>query len=143
MTPLDFTQPPRNVLLIVTRRIGDVLLATPVVRSLKRSWPGTKIDLLVFEGTEGFVAASREVNRVLTVPERPTVMQHLKLAARIARRYDLALSLVPGDRPTLYAFVAGTKRAGLLVPARKERWKQRLLDAWIPFDNDDTHTVRM
>jgi heptosyltransferase-3 len=141
--PLDFTQPPRNVLLIVTRRIGDVLLATPVVRSLRRSWPGTKIDLLVFEGTDGFVAASREVNRVLTVPERPTVVQHLKLAARIARRYDLALSLVPGDRPTLYAFVAGRKRAGLLVPARKERWKQRLLDAWIPFDNDDTHTVRM
>jgi heptosyltransferase-3 len=140
---LDFTRPPRNVLLIVTRRIGDVLLATPVVRSLKRSWPGTKIDMLVFKGTEGFVAASREVNRVLTVPERPGLAEHLKLAARIARRYDLALSLVPGDRPTLYAFVAGKKRAGLLVPTRKERWKQRLLDAWIPFDNDDTHTVRM
>ncbi|MDB5863985.1 MAG: putative lipopolysaccharide heptosyltransferase [Betaproteobacteria bacterium] len=140
---LDFTQPPRNVLLIVTRRIGDVLLATPVVRSLKRAWPGTKIDMLVFAGTEGFVAANREVSRVLTVPERPALGRHLKLAARIARRYDLALSLVPGDRPTLYAFVAGKQRAGLLVPTAKERWKQRLLNAWVPFDNDDTHTVRM
>jgi heptosyltransferase-3 len=135
--------PPKRVLVVVTRRIGDVLLATPVLHSLKRAWPKAELDMLVFAGTEGFVVGNRDVHRVLTVPERPRFAQHLKLAARLARRYDLALSLLPGDRPTLYAWLAGRRRAGLLEATPKARWKRRLLDAWVPFDNHDTHTVRM
>jgi heptosyltransferase-3 len=140
---LNLPAPPRSVLVVITRRIGDVLLATPVLGSLKRAWPHAQIDVLVFEGTQGFVTANAHVKRVITVPERPSLGKHLKLAASIVRRYDLALSLVPGDRPTLYAYLAGRRRAGLLVQSHKEGWKRRLLDAWVPFDNDATHTVRM
>ena len=143
-TALSFADaPPERVLVIVTRRIGDVLLATPMLRSLKRAWPHAEIDVLVFAGTEGFVAGNRDVHRVLTVPERPRFREHLGLASRLVRRYDLALSLLPGDRPTLYAWLAGKRRAGLLEPTAKARWKRRLLDAWIAFDDRDTHTVRM
>jgi heptosyltransferase-3 len=137
------TQPPARVLVIVTRRIGDVLLATPVVRSLKTAWPGTQIDMLVFAGTEGFVVANRDLSRVLTVAERPGFFEHARLMLALARKYDLALSLLAGDRATLYAFVAGKRRAGLLLPTRKHRWKRSLLHAWVPFDDTDTHTVRM
>ena len=143
-TALSFADaPPKRVLVVVTRRIGDVLLATPVLHSLKRAWPHAEIDVLVFAGTEGFVVGNRDVHRVLTVPERPRFLEHLGLALRLARRYDLALSLLPGDRPTLYAWLAGKRRAGLLEATPKARWKRRLLDAWIPFDDRDTHTVRM
>ncbi|HEY9447809.1 MAG TPA: LPS core biosynthesis protein, partial [Burkholderiales bacterium] len=135
--------PPREVLVVVTRRIGDVLLATPLVRSLRAAWPDTEIDALVFAGTEGVLAANPDIRRVLTVPERPTLKQHFALLRSVHRRYALALSLVPGDRPTLYAFVAGRRRAGLLVPGKKNAWKQRLLQAWAPFDDLNTHTVRM
>jgi heptosyltransferase-3 len=55
----------------------------------------------------------------------------------------MAISLVPGDRPTLYAFIAGKWRAGLLNDTSKEHWKRRLLHRWVPFDNLNTHTVRM
>jgi heptosyltransferase-3 len=137
------TQPPERVLVVVTRRIGDVLLATPVVRSLKAAWPQTQIDMLVFAGTEGFVVANRDVNRVLTVAERPGFLAHARLVLALARKYDLALSLLAGDRATLYAYVAGKRRAGLLIPTRKHRWKRPLLHAWVPFDDTDTHTVRM
>ena len=135
--------PPDEVLIVVTRRIGDVLLAGPLIRSLRAAWPHTKIDVLVFEGTQGALAANSDVQRVLTVPERPAFGAHLRLLASLFRRYALALSLVPGDRPTLYAYLAGRRRAGLLVPAKKEAWKRRLLHAWVPFDNLNTHTVRM
>lgn len=134
---------PKRVLVIVTRRIGDVLLATPVLRSLKRAWPQAAVDMLVFAGTEGFVTGNHDVHEIITVPERPRRKEHLTLALRLARRYDLALSLLPGDRPTLYAWLAGRRRVGLLEPTRKARWKRHLLDAWVPFDNDETHTVRM
>ena len=133
---------PRSVLIVVTRRIGDVLLATPLIRSLKQAWSQCAVDVLVFSGTEGVIAANRDVRRVLTIAPRPGWRGHLGLAARIARRYDVAFSLVPGDRPTFYAYLAGRWRAGLLVESRKERWKQRLLDRWALFDDLNTHTVR-
>ena len=82
--------------------------------------------------------ARAQVERVMT-ELAPRVLQ----LALLARRYDIALSLVPGDRPTLYAYLAGRWRAGLLLPTRKERWKRRFLDLWVAFDERDTHTVAM
>jgi heptosyltransferase III len=135
--------PPRSVLIVATRRIGDVLLATPLVRSVKRAWPDAAVDALVFAGTEGVLAANPDVRRALTVPERPGTAAHLAFLAGLARRYDVALSTQHGDRATLYAWLAGRWRAGLLNPTTKERWKRALLQRWIPFDDRDTHTVRM
>jgi heptosyltransferase-3 len=135
--------PPDSVLVIVARRIGDVLLATPLIRSVKRSWPGAAIDVLVFEGTQAVLAANPDVRRVLTVSERPSWGAHLLFVLRLLRRYDVALSTQYGDRPTLYAFLAGRWRAGLLMDTRKENWKRMLLHRWAPFDNWNTHTVLM
>ena len=135
--------PPRSVLVVVTRRIGDVLLATPLIRSLKRAWPDIAIDVLVFAGAEGVLAANPDIRSVLTVAERPAAASHVALLLRIARRYDVALSLVPSDRPTLYAWLAGRWRAGLVPMERKHRWKTWLLQRWVAFDNRGTHTVLM
>jgi hypothetical protein len=133
---------PRSVLIIVTRRIGDVLLATPLIRSIKLAWPGTAVDALVFGGTEGVLAANPDLRRILTVPARPTVPWHLGFLARLWRRYDIALSLLVGTRPTLYALAAGRRSIGLQPSGKKEAWKRRLLSRWVPFDNLNTHTVR-
>lgn len=137
------TAVPRRVLVVVTRRIGDVLLATPLIRSLARAWPQARIEALVFAGTQGVLAGNPDLAQVLTVPERPTFAQHARLLAALFRRYDLALSLIPGDRPTLYAYLAGRRRIGLLLDRAKDAWKRRLLHDWVPFDDLDTHTVRM
>lgn len=142
MTPAVVSDP-RSILVVVTRRLGDVLLATPLVRSVKRAWPETALDVLVFEGTQGVIAANPDVRRILTVPERPGWLAHLSFILGLLRRYDVALSVLHGDRPTLYAFLAGHWRAGLLKPTRKEGWKRLLLQRWVPFDDLNTHTVRM
>ena len=135
--------PPKSVLIIVTRRIGDVLLATPLMRSVKRAWPEAALDALVFEGTQGVIEANPDIRRVLTVPQKPGVFAHLAFLFRLARRYDVALSPLHGDRPTLYAFIAGRWRAGLVNDTRRESWKKRLLNRWAPFDNLNTHTALM
>jgi heptosyltransferase-3 len=135
--------PPDTVLVVVTRRIGDVLLTTPLIRTLKQAWPNVLIDVLVFSGTDGVLKANPDVRNVLTIAERPQMLDHLRLLATIARRYDLAVSVVPSDRPTLYAWLAGRRRAGLVVDQPKHRWKKWLLQLWAPFDNLNTHTVLM
>lgn len=134
---------PKSILVICTRRIGDVLLATPAVRALKLACPEASIHMLVFAGTEGVLKANPDLDEVLTIPERPRPLAHLQFLAQLWRRYDLALSLLVGDRPTLYAWIAGRRRGGMVSTARKQRWKSRLLDVRLPFDDLDTHTVRM
>ncbi len=132
-----------SVLVVCTRRIGDVLLATPVIRSLKTARPHLMIDMLVFEGTQDIVSGYADIRRVLTIPERPSAGAHLELLRAIWRRYDVAISVLAGDRPTFHAWVAGRYRVGTLLPDNKSWWKRRLLHEWVPFDNMQTHTVAM
>ena len=134
---------PKSALVICTRRIGDVLLATPIVRSLKHAYPNAAIDMLVFEGTQDIVSANADIRKVWTIAERPAIGSHVALLRRLWRRYDLALSVLAGDRPTFHAWVAGRYRVGTLLPDKKSWWKRRLLNEWVPFDNLDTHTVSM
>ena len=132
-----------SALVVCTRRIGDVLLATPVVRSIKAAYPEAAVDMLVFEGTQDIVAANPDIRRIWTIIEHPPIRTHLTLLRSIRRRYDLAISVLAGDRPTFHAWVAGRYCLGTLLPDRKSWWKRRLLDEWVPFDNLNTHTVAM
>ncbi len=101
------------------------------------------VDMLVFEGTQDVVSAYGDLRRVWTIPERPSTATHLELLRSIRRRYDVALSVLAGDRPTFHAWVAGRYRVGTLLPDSKSWWKRRLLHEWVPFDNLQTHTVAM
>lgn len=132
---------PRRVLVVVTRRIGDVLLATPVIRSLKQAWPRATIDALVFAGSAAALAANPDVTQAHVIAERPTLLQHIAFMVKLFRRYDLAVSLVPGDRPTFYAWAAGRYRIGLLLDTRRESWKRRFLNEWTPYDLAEKHTL--
>ncbi len=132
---------PGHILLVVTLRIGDVLLSTPVIRSLRLAWPQAKIDVLVFEGTEGVLNRNPDIDRVITVPARPGFLRHLRLILGLFRNYDLALTTLLGDRPTLYTWIAGKVRLGMQDGSKKERWKQRLLTHWAIFEHVHCHTV--
>jgi len=134
-------QEPGRILVVVTRRIGDVLLAVPLVRSLKSAWPSARIDMLVFKGTEGVLAGNPDLDEVIAVPASRPAIEALRFARRLWRRYDLAISTSPSDRPTLYAWLAGKSRVGVMPSGAKHAWKRGLLHATVPFDDLDTHTV--
>jgi heptosyltransferase-3 len=130
-----------RILVIALRRLGDVLLTTPLVRSLKRGVPGARVDMLVFRGTEGILAGNPDVDAVTTVATKPTATETRGLIRALWRRYDLAVSTQSGDRPTFLAFVAGRRRAGL-VPADGGGawWKRRALHHQVAAD-PDSHRV--
>ena len=132
---------PRRILVVVPLRIGDVLLATPVMRSLRQAWPSAEIDVLVFRNTEGVLQRNPDIDHVITVAARPGFLRHLYLIIWMFRRYDLAVTTLLGDRPTLYAWIAGKVSVGMQDGSEKERWKQRLLTRWAPFEHVHAHTV--
>ena len=103
-----------RILVVALRRLGDVLLTTPLIRSLKRAWPDGVIDVLVFAGTEGILAGNPDIAEIITMPERPATGESVALMRRVWRRYDLALSTQSGDRPTLFAWAAGRRSVGFV-----------------------------
>ncbi|MEO7622754.1 MAG: glycosyltransferase family 9 protein, partial [Gallionella sp.] len=76
-----------------------------------------------------------------TIPTRPGFWQHLGLVVSLFRSYDLALTTLLGDRPTLYTWIAGKTRVGMQDGSKKEHWKQYLLTRWANFEHVNSHTV--
>jgi heptosyltransferase III len=116
MTSLDLPPDPR-ILVVTLRRLGDVLLATPLIRTVRRGFPRAKLDVLVFRGSERILRGNPDIDDVVTMPERSSAGETLALVRRLWRRYDLVVSTQAGDRPTVFAMVAGRRRVGLVPPA--------------------------
>ena len=134
--------PANTILVITTRQLGDVLLTTPLVRSLRQAYPKAQIDFMVFRGTDGILRGNTDIDNIIQVPERPSRSEHWQLFRDIFRRYDLAISTMIGDRPMLYALLAGRKRiSAASAVGTKGHWKRLLMHRWVTFDDDNTHTV--
>lgn len=138
---LDLPVQPR-ILVITLRRLGDVLLTTPLVRSIRRGFPGACLDMLVFRGSDAILAGNPDIDHVLTMAERPSVGETLSLARALFRRYDLVVSTQAGDRPTFFALLAGLRRVGVVPRAggTGARWKRRVHHIAIA-PEPDTHRV--
>ncbi len=132
---------PKRILVIATRQIGDVLLTTPLLHSLRLAYPEAVIDVLTYQNTDGMLVGNPDLNRVLCVAEHPNIAEYWQLLGQILRRYDLAVSTLAGDRPLLYALLAAPRRIGS-VPCARDGWKRRILDAWFERDDADIHTIQ-
>ncbi len=132
-TAKPFGLPPRpRVLVVALRRLGDVLLATPLIASIRRAYPQARIDALVFADTAGMLAGNRDLDRVVTMPQARGTMASLALALRLFKRYHLAVSTQSGDRPTFFALLAGRRHVGPIDGGRRGALRQMALSRAVP-----------
>ncbi|MDM8558606.1 glycosyltransferase family 9 protein [Candidatus Parabeggiatoa sp. HSG14] len=131
-----------KILLIATRQIGDVLLATPLLRSLRQAYPDAVIDVLVYKNKGGILEGNPDCNTLISVAEHPNFNEYKTLLKQIFQSYDLAVSTLPGDRPLIYALLAAPKRISIVPPKRwQDMWKRFIVQGWTELDNQKTHTV--
>jgi len=134
--------PAQKILVIVTRQFGDVLLTTPLLHSLRCAYPQSVIDVLVFEGKEAILEGNSDINHIITIPERPRLLETTRLFWQICRRYNLSISTLSGDKPLFYALCAGSKRVSVVPPPRlQDSWKRFISIAWTELDDENTHTI--
>ena len=119
-----------NILVITLTNIGDVILTTPVIASLKRAYPSARLTLVVgqraaelFEDEPGFDSVIRYDKRI-SLREKWSLVQRLR-----AKRFSLVVDL----RRTLYPFLLGHWNGHLLAlfkrspgPHRVDRHLARL-----------------
>lgn len=124
------------------RYLGDVLLTTPLVHSLRQAYPDAQLDVLVFRNTASMLEGNPDVNRIITTPNRPKFLDYRQLFWQIFRQYDLAIATQSGDRPFLYTLLAAPLRVAVVPPKNTTGWWKRFfVRHWTEFDDDNTHTV--
>ncbi len=132
---------PNKILVIAMRYLGDVLLITPLLHSIRKAYPDAQLDVLVYRNSAAMLEGNPDINRVITTPNRPALSDYCQLLPQLFRRYDLAVATQTGDRPFLYTLLAAPIRIAVVPPKNRTGWWKRLfLRRWTEFD-DDTHTV--
>uniref|UniRef100_UPI000B35B243 glycosyltransferase family 9 protein n=1 Tax=Crenothrix polyspora TaxID=360316 RepID=UPI000B35B243 len=133
---------PKRILVVVMRYLGDVLLATPLLRSLRIAYPDAQLDVLVYDNTAAILEGNNDVDNIIVTPLRIGYRQYVVLLKRLFRRYDLAVVTQTGDRPFLYGLLAASFSIAVVPPKGMTGWWKRFfLQRWTEFDNEQTHTV--
>jgi len=132
---------PKKILVIATRRIGDVLLTTPLIRSLKQAYPDSQIDVVVYRKTASILSGNSDCGQLLEVEESSGFSKTWDFLKSIFRKYDIAISTQGGDRAYLMLLAASSKRYGLIGDSLKKSWWKRLSSKFVLLDNLNTHTV--
>jgi heptosyltransferase-2 len=102
-----------RILIIQTAFLGDVILSTSVVNSIKAQYPEAQVDLLVKKGNEGLVLGHPNLNRVLIFDKSRKWRDILRLVrANRATRYDFIINLHRFASSGLIAVLSQTKTIG-------------------------------
>ncbi|NDU85721.1 MAG: glycosyltransferase family 9 protein [Ferrovum sp.] len=134
--------PEDRFLVICTLRIGDILLTTPLIHSLRQASPRSHIAVLVLSGMGGILQGNPDINEVIETPHRAPLSVRWKEWRSLWRRFTHALTPVSSDRARLYAFIAARRRIGFFN-AHTSWLSRKLLTDPLLFDDESLHTVTL
>ena len=112
-----------KILLVRLRLIGDVVFTTPLIRALRRKYPGAHLTYVVEPLAAPVVLGNPHLNDVIVIPKRSGIGRlhdDLSAVSRLRRhRFDLAIDLHGGPRGAWLTWASGArKRIGYRTPGR-------------------------
>jgi lipopolysaccharide heptosyltransferase II len=114
-----------KILLLRLRLIGDVMFTTPVIRAVKRAYPGAHVAYVVEPAAEPLVVNNPSIDEVIVAHRgrgMRRVLDDIRLARRLRREgFDLAIDMHGGPRSAWLTWASGAReRVGYDIPGR--RW---------------------
>jgi len=111
----------KNILVIKLRYVGDVLLATPVLRALRERFPESRLSMLVNRGTEDILKWNPDLDRIPVV-ERASLAEQVRFVKELRQSgFDCVIDLTDGDRS---AILTRLSRSPVRIGFNEEhRWR--------------------
>lgn len=104
----------QRILIVRTDRIGDVVLSTPVIRSLREAFPDAHLAMMVRPGNRELVEGHPDLDAVILYDKQGREkgwLGNFRFAAALrAHRFDTALILHSTNRVILVTWLAGIRR---------------------------------
>lgn len=123
-----------SILVIRMSSLGDIILTAPVLRNLRRRWPGARITLLVKPQFAAAAAKSPFISDILAFDGLASALKAIK-----KERYDILLDLHDNLRSRLLSALSGVK---LKARYRKDSLARRLfVNFRIPNPALEKHTL--
>ena len=95
MSRVPSSSKPSSILLVRLSSLGDVVLATPLARALRRTFPEARIDVAVAAEFADVWKDNPHINEVLTVDRKKSAPASALALRRDAslKRYDMVVDL--------------------------------------------------
>jgi lipopolysaccharide heptosyltransferase II len=132
----------KRILISRMKFIGDVVLTTPVIRSLRNAFPDAYIAYMADAQAVTLLEQNPCLNEIIPFDfSRPTWCEQPRVAALLLRRrFDLAIDLFGNPRSALLTFLTGARtRVGLDRPGRGRLFTVRVRDEAVPKTAIDFH----
>ena len=106
-----------KILIIKFRNIGDVLLASALVRNLKLNFSDAKIDFALNKETKEMISKSPHIDTIYaydrkemkSLPFLKRAFNEIKFALNFYKKYDLVINLTEGERGAFYSLITKAK----------------------------------
>ena len=101
----------KNILIIKLSSIGDCLLATPAIESIRKAYPESSITWLIEDKSKDIALLNPYIDKTIIIDKKNYKLKdYLKLIALLkSHKFDMSLDLQGVDRTSLFAFLSGAK----------------------------------
>ena len=135
-----------KILVIALSGIGDALMFTPALKSLKNNLPEAQIDALVmYKGAEEIFSANKNLNKVIHFNFiEEGAFKSFKFLLKLRKKYDASINVYPSNRKeyNIINFFIGAKQRVSAVYLRKDQANLGFLNNVRVLENDNVHNVQ-
>jgi heptosyltransferase-3 len=121
--------PPRKILLIQLRRLGDTLLTTPAIRALAKQFPDAQIDFIAEDPGIEALFGHPQITRLMLAPKNGIAawLSFMRTVRKV--KYDWAIDFMSNPRSAQFAYFSGAKlRAGFDRRGRRWAFTHRMVE---------------
>lgn len=100
---------PKNILIVRTDRIGDVVLTLPTAGIIKKHFPDSTVSFLIRDYTKYLCENNQYINEIITLDEVDDKTKIFSNIRKIKKKFDTAIVAYPTFKIALILFLAGIK----------------------------------
>ncbi len=129
-----------KILLLQLKRIGDLILTTPAIAALRKSFPDAHLTLVVSKECGELLPAISDVDRILIA--RRNLRDMAPFSSVAASRFDFCIDFTRNDRSALLTLVSRAKRRVTSYRIRDQsKTRARIYTDLVGVRVRDMHTI--